>query len=137
MITVNIYSDGSFIEDKARWAFLVDDGGRVVHSAGGIIDDPIWNQGRQVGGECRAVIEGIKWCVSNGYKARIYHDYTGLFEWVADYFNKVPWKANTEYTKYYRKYISENLSHITEFVKVKAHSGNKYNEMVDKIAKDL
>ena len=47
------------------------------------------------------------------------------------------WKANKEGTKLYRDFynsISKKLK--VDFIKVKAHSGDKYNEEADKLAKE-
>ena len=63
----------------------------------------------------------------------IYHDYMGIGKWACD-----EWKANLPLTKDYKEFIKESRKKIEiKFVKVKGHSGNKYNEMADKLARDV
>ena len=46
------------------------------------------------------------------------------------------WKANNPLTQGYRDYVAEARKTIDiRFVKVKAHAGNKYNELADRLAK--
>ena len=70
--------------------------------------------------------------LGKGYEAvTIYHDYEGVGKWGDNL-----WKANLEMTQAYKAYIAEARKKIKiTFVKVKAHAGNKYNEMADKLAK--
>ena len=61
----------------------------------------------------------------------IYYDYEGIEKWCSG-----EWKANKEGTIYYRQFCIEAMKKINiSFKKVKAHSGNKYNDMADKLAK--
>ena len=46
------------------------------------------------------------------------------------------WKANLDMTKAYKSYIRECRKNMRiNFVKVKGHSGDKYNDMADALAK--
>lgn len=134
---VDLYVDGSFNGKNASWAYIIVKDDITIGRDSGIINDPIINLGFQVGGECKAVMEGLKHCKEKNYKATIYYDYTGLFNWVADLFNKPPWKTNKEYTKNYRNFILENKDLIIGFQKIKSHTGNYFNEEVDKLAKQV
>lgn len=61
----------------------------------------------------------------------LYFDYEGIEKWCIG-----AWKTNKVGTINYKKYydsIKENLN--VKFVKVKAHSGNKYNDEADRLAK--
>jgi ribonuclease HI len=75
----------------------------------------------------------IEYCLKNGInKVEIYHDYEGIGAW-ADR----RWKANNPLTQGYRDFVAEARQNMEiSFVKVKAHSGNKYNEIADKLAKE-
>ena len=74
----------------------------------------------------------MRYAVANGFqKLYIYHDYEGIAKWCQGL-----WKANKEGTKAYKEYydsIREKLQIV--FVKVAAHTGDKYNEMADRLAK--
>ena len=74
----------------------------------------------------------MKYCIDKGYKdLLIYYDYEGIEKWCSG-----EWKANKEGTIYYRQFCIEAMKKINiSFKKVKAHSGNKYNDMADKLAK--
>jgi ribonuclease HI len=70
--------------------------------------------------------------MANGVKSvEIYHDYEGIGAW-ADR----RWKANNPLTQGYRDFVAEARKTLEiKFVKVKGHSGNKYNDMADRLAK--
>ena len=88
---------------------------------------------RNVAGELFAAAVSIKWAVDNGYKSIVlHHDYSGIAHWA-----KGEWKCKQEGTINYKKYIDEISSKISIlFIKVKGHSGDMYNDMADKLAKE-
>ncbi|MFD1446884.1 ribonuclease H1 domain-containing protein [Oceanobacillus profundus] len=87
---------------------------------------------RNVAGEIKAAMHVIDLALKN--KARsidIYYDYAGIENWA----NK-SWRAKNPFTQGYVEYIESIKSKINiNFKKVKAHSGNKYNDEVDLLAK--
>ncbi|MCR8745017.1 ribonuclease H family protein [Romboutsia lituseburensis] len=87
---------------------------------------------RNVAGEIEAAKIAMEYCIYNDIKRlKLYFDYEGIEKWCSG-----AWKANKEGTQSYKKFydtIKENLK--VEFIKVKAHSGDKYNEEADKLAK--
>ena len=133
---IDVYVDGSYKpkDNKARWAYIIVQNNKKIHSDSGIIDDEETNKGRQVGGECQAVVEAVKYLQLKGLKAKIYYDYIGVKSWVADIFDEKTWTAKKKYTQEYREFILENRDCIVDMIKVKAHTGNYWNEHVDKIA---
>ena len=69
--------------------------------------------------------------LKNGEVQVLYFDYEGIEKWCTGV-----WKTNKTGTIDYKKYydsIKDKLN--VKFVKVKAHSGDKYNEEADKLAK--
>ncbi|WYP27180.1 viroplasmin family protein [Alkalihalobacillus sp. FSL W8-0930] len=88
---------------------------------------------RNVAGELRAAMHSIKLSLENGAKSiEIYYDYAGIEEWANG-----NWKAKNFFTQDYVKFIDEMRLNIEiTFNKVKAHSGVKYNEEVDLLAKE-
>ncbi|WP_024620586.1 viroplasmin family protein [Metaclostridioides mangenotii] len=87
---------------------------------------------RNVAGEIEASKIAMNYCIENGLKNLIlYFDYEGIEKWCIG-----AWKTNKVGTINYKKYydsIKDNLN--VKFVKVKAHSGNKYNDEADRLAK--
>lgn len=87
---------------------------------------------RNVAGEIEAAKYAMTYTVQKGYKHLILHyDYEGVAKWCTN-----EWKANLLGTQQYRDFyreISKQLS--VEFIHIKGHSGNKYNDMADTLAK--
>jgi ribonuclease HI len=138
METVDIYTDGTYksYENIASWGFIVIHNNKEIHREKGIVNDKDTLLGWQVGAELEAVIRGVEYCKANNYKCNIFYDYTGVFNWVKDLFNKgKSWKTKKTYTKKYREFISKNLPNINSYNWVKGHNGNFYNEEVDNFIK--
>ena len=87
---------------------------------------------RNVAGEIKGAEAAMRYAVEHGFsKLYIYHDYEGIAKWCQGV-----WKTNKEGTKAYKAYydsIQDKLQVV--FVKVAAHTGDTYNEMADKLAK--
>ena len=87
---------------------------------------------RNVAGEIEAAKIAMAYCLDKNIGNLIlYFDYEGIEKWCTGV-----WKTNKIGTINYKKYydsIKDKLN--VKFVKVKAHSGNKYNEEADKLAK--
>ncbi len=61
----------------------------------------------------------------------IHYDYTGIENWALG-----KWKCNKDGTKAYKKRAQDFIQkYKLIFVKVKAHSGDKYNDLADALAK--
>lgn len=141
----NIFDD--LCEDK-EWIAYVDGSYNIstkIYGYGAIVftgdkefefdgcgDEPELSQMRNVSGELMGVIKVIDFAVEQGASSiKIYYDYMGIECWA----NK-EWKANKDFTKKYVQFIDDRREKICiKFAKVKAHSGDKYNEIVDKLAK--
>lgn len=133
MKVVDIYVDGSFRDEQACWAFIVVENDKQVYGAKGRLSGPI-NEMRQIGGELKAVIMAVCYARRLNVKARIFYDYNGIENWVAEISGKKPWNTNNEWTTKYREWMLANRQYVDSFVKVKGHSGDKWNEEVDKLA---
>ncbi|MDZ7542850.1 ribonuclease H, partial [Clostridium perfringens] len=47
------------------------------------------------------------------------------------------WKRNNKITASYHEFMKENMRNMkVKFKKIKGHSGNTYNDMADKLAKE-
>ncbi len=135
---IRAYVDGSYDSGSGRFSCGVvivetDSNGKSEKTElNSAFDDEEAAQQRNVAGEIMGSKIAIDWCKANGVKAvEIYHDYEGIGAW-ADR----KWKANNPLTQGYRDFVEEaRKSMDITFVKVKAHAGNKYNELADKLAK--
>ena len=135
---VRAYVDGSYDNGSGRFScgvVIVEtdaNGNSETTEINSAFDDTEAAQQRNVAGEIMGSKLAIDWCKANGVKViEIYHDYEGIGAW-ADR----KWKANNPLTQGYRDFVAEaRKSMDITFVKVKAHAGNKYNELADKLAK--
>ena len=130
---IDIYVDGSIKNGEALWGLVVVEGDVMIYSSSGRLSGEI-NEMRQIGGELKAAMEAVRYARTNRIKVRIFHDYNGIFNWVADGWGGKAWQCNNEWTQKYREFILKNKEWIHSFVKVKGHSGNKWNEKADEVA---
>lgn len=126
---IRVYVDGSYSRNRNRasWAFVVIDGDSIIHEASGIVPHPPLSN--NIDGECYAAMNAILWAATAKVKAKIIHDYVGISAWLTGEF-----KATTDIAKMYVSRCKMYIDNI-EFVKVKGHTGNKWNEYVDEMAK--
>lgn len=130
---LHAYIDGSFSNDlqETGYGAVILLNGEIIHTIKGSSKKYI--EMRNVAGELFAAAVSIKWAVDNGYKSIVlHHDYSGIAHWA-----KGEWKCKQEGTINYKKFIDEISSNISIlFIKVKGHSGDMYNDMADKLAKE-
>lgn len=88
---------------------------------------------RNVAGEIMGAGEAMKRARKGNIKhLTIYHDYEGIAKWCTG-----EWKTNKKWTKKYKAFYDEISKDVEiNFVKVTGHSGNRYNEMADRLAKE-
>lgn len=130
---VKAYVDGSYdvaTGNYASGAVILLDGKTVELSK--LYTDDAGGKLRNVAGEIKGAELAIEYCKKQGIDSVvIYHDYLGVGKWADD-----EWKANLDMTKAYKSYIRECRKNMRiNFVKVKGHSGDKYNDMADALAK--
>ena len=96
-------------------------------------NDPDYLSMRNVAGEILGSETAIEWAIEKGYeKVIIYYDYEGIQKWADNL-----WKANKPGTIRYKEYVADKRKQIeVSFCKVAAHTGDTYNEMADKLAKE-
>lgn len=124
---MDIYTDGSFKDGDAFWAFVVVEKDKAIHQNSGKLP-PVYRQFRQIGGELFAVKQAVEWCKSKKVRVRLFYDYLGVEKWATD-----KWRAKNQLTKKYKAYMQENSQHVVSYHKVKSHSGDKWNEYVDRL----
>lgn len=87
---------------------------------------------RNVAGEIEGSMCAMNYCLEHGVDSlAIYYDYEGIEKWCTG-----AWKANKEGTIAYRDFYKKASQKVQiQFRKVKGHSGDKYNDLADKLAK--
>lgn len=126
---LRVYVDGSFSPDfdRAGWAFVAVEDGREIASESGVTDYPA--ESRNIDGELTASLRALAWLKREGRPGVICHDYEGIARWA-----RGEWKASKpvaiRYVETVRAYPG------AKFEKVPAHSGVKWNEVVDERAKE-
>ena len=127
---LQVYVDGSFIDGKIGYAFVVLQDGAVVHEHCGQVQDDWLLDMHQVGGEIKAVLEAIAWCAVQGIKAAtVCYDYAGIEHWVTG-----QWTAAKPATRRYTQ-MAAKWPVAVRWHKVQSHSGDRWNNYVDKLAK--
>lgn len=130
---VKAYVDGSYnIRTKifSFGAVIFDNGQEVLMKQS--FNDPEMASMRNVAGEINGSMAAMKYCMENGKtKLDLYYDYEGIEKWCTG-----EWKANKTGTISYKKYYDSLKDTLdVRFIKVKGHSGDKYNDMADALAK--
>ena len=127
------YSDGSFDINTKRFSYGVvifwnDEKFEFCES----FSDEELSSMRNVAGEIKGAEKVFSFCVENNIKSvELFYDYEGIEKWCTG-----EWKRNKSGTVNYH----ENYNNIKDrvkvkFTKVKGHSGNKFNDEADTLAK--
>ncbi|AHF06979.1 viroplasmin family protein [Desulfitobacterium metallireducens] len=128
-VDYEVYTDGSYLSGQYSWAYAFVKNDEVIYEDSSSGTSPEAAVMRNVAGEIAAVIYAVKRAADLGVTIRIFHDYAGIAFWVTG-----EWRAKNEFTQRYAKLMNEYRG-VYVFEKVKAHTGNKFNEYVDKKAK--
>lgn len=131
---VVFYVDGSFKGNKAGYGLVVvKDGKCIGQYASQISCASEGFSSRNVIGELYASILATKIARKFNIKEiSIAYDYIGIEHWA-----KGDWKRNLELTRNYHEIMQEFFKDgfKINFVKIKAHTGNEFNELADNLAK--
>lgn len=125
----SVYTDGSYKNNNFGYGITILENNQVkAKIAGKVIGN---YQGNNVVGEVFGVRRALNYCLNKGIKQlTIYYDLVNLEKWA-----KNQWKANIPLSQQYKNFI-QNINIKIKWQKVKAHSGNKYNELADSLAKE-
>lgn len=128
------YVDGSFRQGYRLYGYgvvFIRDG-EVLETLSGCGKKDKYVSMRNVAGEVLGAVKAIDWAVSRGYQVlHIHYDYDGIEKWATG-----KWKRNNELTQGYHEYFKARQSTLrVVFHKVTGHSGDKYNDMADGLAK--
>ncbi|MGL4676619.1 MAG: RNase H family protein [Brevinema sp.] len=126
------YVDGSFYQNQVGWGVVLVENNQIVYTLGGRLEDSTSSVSHQIAGEIQSVLEALSYAVHHGYSTiTIFYDYVGLQKWATG-----EWKVKSEVAQNYRIELQKYSIQIT-WCKIAAHTGNRFNEMADKIAKGL
>lgn len=129
-----VYIDGSYDDKIGKYSFgciiLTPNGETIKEYGNG--NEPESLAIRNVAGEMLGAMYAVKWAFKNGYNfIELRYDYEGIEKWATG-----EWKAKNNLTQKYASFMAGLQKDIQiSFTKVKAHSGDYYNEEVDKLAK--
>ena len=131
---VKIYVDGSYHAATKEFSYgmvVLIDGREEKFSQK--MTDPELPQMRNVAGEIKGSEAAMQYALDHKIPSIIiYHDYQGIASWCNG-----DWKANKAGTIAYRDFYRKAKERVhIEFRKVKGHSNDKYNDMVDELAKE-
>lgn len=131
---VEIYVDGSYHAATKEFSYgmvVLVDGKEEKFSQK--MTDPELAQMRNVAGEIKGSEAAMQYALDHKIPSIIiYHDYQGIASWCNG-----DWKVNKPGTIAYRDFYREASRKIKiQFRKVKGHSNDKYNDMVDQLAKE-
>ncbi|MDV6378204.1 ribonuclease H family protein [Sporosarcina sp. GW1-11] len=128
------YVDGSFNKESNEFSY-----GAVIFYEGEQLhfnekfNDPELVSMRNVAGEIKGAEKAMAFSIEQGAKTlSLHYDYEGIAKWCTG-----EWKATKPGTINYKNYydgIKKDLQ--IRFVKVKSHSGNEFNDLADKLAKE-
>ncbi len=127
---IRVFVDGSFSPGFAHsgWAFVVTDNDKEIARGSGIT--AFEAESRNIDGEVMASFQAMRWLDAHDMNGVICHDYEGIARWA-----KGEWQAKSNIAQMYVKASKPYLQRV-QFEKVAAHTGVKWNELVDKLAKE-
>ena len=127
---IRVFVDGSFSPNfpKSGWAFVVTENDKEIARGSGITAFDA--ESRNIDGEVMASFQAMRWLDANDKSGVICHDYEGIARWA-----KGEWQAKSNIAKRYVAAAQPYL-HRVSFEKIEAHTGVKWNELVDKLAKE-
>ncbi len=135
--TLIAYVDGSYNVAKGIYGYgcvlLLPEDEEAYEKISGSGNDTEVAKLRNVAGEMLGAMNAVKYAGQKGYKKlTIYYDYMGIEMWATG-----GWKCKNEYTMGYRDYMKKMSSLVdVSFEKVAAHTGDRFNELADKLAKE-
>lgn len=133
-----VFVDGSYNPDTKEYAYGVafvtnpKDSENSTVQINGKDANPDYISSMNIPGEILASEVAMSYAIEHGYnRIAMFHDYEGIAKWC-----KGEWKTKQDLTKGYKSFYEEAKSKLDiEFVHVKGHSDNYYNDLVDALAK--
>ena len=128
------YVDGSYdiLTNSFSYGMVLFIDGQEVHFSEKFSESDL-SEMNNVAGEIKGAEAAIQYCLDHDIPGvTIYHDYEGIARWCTG-----EWKAKKAGTMAYADFCKKASSKVCiKFVKVKGHSGDKYNDLADRLAKN-
>jgi len=125
------YTDGSFRNNKAGWAFSIWKNGEEIAFDSGTTP---FIESNNIGAELAGAMYAMQWAKKNDTPVVIVHDYVGVAKWPLG-----EWKVNAVglakiHIKAYIELMSKNKAYIVAYKHINGHSGNPGNDRADALA---
>lgn len=128
------YVDGSFNQESSEFSYgaVIFYQGEQTHFAEKFSDPDLVSM-RNVAGEIKGSERAMAFAVEKEAKSlTIHYDYEGIAKWCTG-----EWQAKKTGTIAYKQYFDNIKKDVNvKFVKVKSHSGDEFNDLADKLAKE-
>ena len=128
------YVDGSYniATKEFGYGVVMFHKGEEIHLSDSF-NDPEMALMRNVAGEIYGSMAAMEYAIKNNVSMlTIFYDYMGISKWCTG-----EWKTNKAGTIAYKKYFDKAKKKVDiNFEKVKGHSGDKYNDLADSLAKE-
>lgn len=128
------YVDGSYYHPDRRFScgVVMFWKGQELHFREAWSDPELASM-RNVAGEIKGAMKAMEFCLEHGIRSLcIYHDYEGISKWCEG-----QWEAKKEGTRAYREFYRQASEKVKiTFRKVKGHSGDRWNDLADRLAKE-
>lgn len=128
------YVDGSFLLESSMFSYgaVLFYNGEEIHFSKAFSDPELVSM-RNVAGEIKGAEFIMRYCIDKDIKSvDLYYDYEGIEKWCTG-----AWKTNKLGTQNYSNFYKSIQNKLfVNFIKVKGHSGNEYNDLADKLAKE-
>lgn len=135
---INIYVDGSFRsqDNTFSYGFVFVKNDEILKSSSERIKSEKYLRFRNVWSELKAATYAVETAKKIGYSnINLYYDFQGI----EIFLNKDYSRATSPFKVLKRQYQEEMFKYMKDvsvnFIKVKAHSGDKFNNYVDKLCK--
>lgn len=128
------YTDGSYCNTRQVYGsgvVIVDEKGNVVEQKSFSGNQAGYIPMRNVSGEIMAAMLAV--ATAEGLDTSeliICHDYEGVGKWPTG-----EWKAKNHLTQFYKAFMLAQRKFEIKFEWVRGHSGNYYNNLADRLAK--
>lgn len=128
------YVDGSNLGDGSAfsWGIVLFNKEKGKVPISGKSEEERFTKYRNISGELFASVNAVNYAIKNKMKKiTIYHDYSGIRHWALG-----EWKTKNDLSKVYREFFQSAMKSIdVQFVKADGHTGDKFNEEADVLAK--
>lgn len=133
---LHVYVDGSYNSGSRKYSYGVvavkDNVVEYIHGGSGTNEKD--NNIRQIAGELKAALEGATYALNNNHKkVVIFHDYEGICHHATGFWKRKD-KSSQDYYENMNALMKKGIE--IQFVQVKSHEEDLFNEMADTICKN-